>query len=142
MSKLGKKPILIPKDTKVKIENGKLTLTGPKGSKELNIKNTKTSPDSDSQPIFIVGMPRSGTTLVEQILSSHPDVYGVGELRTLSLLVKKLFFSEDEFIFKEKIDSPIKGFKHYKSSIEFHCVTAFRISASNCISSFFRFRNF
>ena len=37
MSKLGKKPILIPKDTKVKIENGKLTLTGPKGSKELNI---------------------------------------------------------------------------------------------------------
>ena len=37
MSKLGKKPILIPKDTKVKIENGKLTLTGPKGSKELTL---------------------------------------------------------------------------------------------------------
>ena len=54
--------------------------------------------------IFILGMPRSGTSLVEQILSSHPDVYGVGELRTLSLLVKKLFFSEDEFIFKEIID--------------------------------------
>lgn len=36
---------------------------------------------SDSRrPIFIVGMPRSGTTLVEQILSSHPDVYGAGEL--------------------------------------------------------------
>ena len=37
MSKLGKKPIVIPKNTKVKIESGKLILTGPKGSKELNI---------------------------------------------------------------------------------------------------------
>ena len=37
MSKLGKKPIPVPKDTKIKIESGKLTLTGPKGSKELNI---------------------------------------------------------------------------------------------------------
>jgi len=37
MSKLGKKPIPIPKEAKVKVENGKLTLTGPKGSKELSI---------------------------------------------------------------------------------------------------------
>ena len=37
MSKLGKKPINIPKDTKIKIESGKLTLTGPKGSKELTL---------------------------------------------------------------------------------------------------------
>ena len=37
MSKLGKKPISIPKDTKVKVESGKLLLTGPKGSKELTI---------------------------------------------------------------------------------------------------------
>ncbi|MDC0231702.1 50S ribosomal protein L6 [Pelagibacteraceae bacterium] len=37
MSKLGKKPISIPKDTKVKVENGKLVMTGPKGSKELTI---------------------------------------------------------------------------------------------------------
>lgn len=32
------------------------------------------------RPIFIVGMPRSGTTLTEQIISSHPDVFGAGEL--------------------------------------------------------------
>jgi tetratricopeptide (TPR) repeat protein len=32
------------------------------------------------KPIFIVGMPRSGTTLIEQILSSHPKVFGAGEL--------------------------------------------------------------
>ena len=37
MSKLGKKPIAIPKDTKVKFESGKLTMSGPKGSKELNL---------------------------------------------------------------------------------------------------------
>ena len=37
MSKLGKKPISIPKDTKVKVENGKLLMTGPKGSRELTI---------------------------------------------------------------------------------------------------------
>ena len=37
MSKIGKKPIQIPKDTKVKVESGKLILTGPKGSKKLSL---------------------------------------------------------------------------------------------------------
>jgi len=37
-----------------------------------------------SLPIFIVGMPRSGSTLTEQIISSHPDVYGAGEIKLLS----------------------------------------------------------
>jgi len=32
------------------------------------------------RPVFIIGMPRSGTTLAEQILASHPDVHGAGEL--------------------------------------------------------------
>ncbi len=35
------------------------------------------------KPIFLVGMPRSGTTLTEQIISSHPDVFGAGELRVM-----------------------------------------------------------
>ena len=38
----------------------------------------------DDRPVFIVGMPRSGSTLVEQILSSHPDVYGAGEVKYLA----------------------------------------------------------
>jgi len=38
-------------------------------------------------PVFIIGMPRSGTTLVEQILSSHPAVHGAGELAALRLVV-------------------------------------------------------
>ena len=37
MSKLGKKPIIIPKDTNVKLESGRLIITGPKGSKELTL---------------------------------------------------------------------------------------------------------
>ncbi|BAZ93193.1 uncharacterized protein FOKN1_0791 [Thiohalobacter thiocyanaticus] len=50
-------------------------------------------PDSgcDSQrPIFIVGMPRSGTSLVEQILASHPGVHGGGELTDLWQIVQQL----------------------------------------------------
>jgi tetratricopeptide (TPR) repeat protein len=35
-------------------------------------------------PIFIVGMPRSGTTLIEQILASHPRVFGAGEFMSLN----------------------------------------------------------
>ena len=35
----------------------------------------------DHTPIFILGMPRSGTSLVEQILANHPDVFGAGELK-------------------------------------------------------------
>lgn len=36
--------------------------------------------DDSEVPVFIVGMPRSGTTLTEQIIASHPDVFGAGEL--------------------------------------------------------------
>jgi len=44
------------------------------------------SGNPDSTPIFILGMPRSGTTLVEQILASHPMVFGAGELTVLKEL--------------------------------------------------------
>jgi hypothetical protein len=38
---------------------------------------------SSPQPIFVCGLPRSGTTLFEQVLASHPDIRGVGELRDM-----------------------------------------------------------
>jgi tetratricopeptide (TPR) repeat protein len=41
------------------------------------------------EPIFILGMPRSGTTLVERIISSHPDVYSAGELQTFPAAFKR-----------------------------------------------------
>lgn len=46
---------------------------------------------SDSRlPVFILGMPRSGTTLVEQILGSHSQVFGAGELSLIPELIHKL----------------------------------------------------
>ena len=44
----------------------------------------------DGRPIFIVGMPRSGTTLTEQILASHPLVTGLGELPDMRRLARAL----------------------------------------------------
>ena len=44
----------------------------------------------DDRPVFIVGMPRSGSTLVEQILSSHPQVHGSGEVKHLSRALSQL----------------------------------------------------
>ncbi len=41
-------------------------------------------------PVFVVGMPRSGTTLVEQIVSSHPQGLGAGELNTMLKLHSRL----------------------------------------------------
>ncbi len=43
----------------------------------------------DPRPVFIVGMPRSGTTLVEQILASHPQVHGAGELHALRNVLRE-----------------------------------------------------
>ena len=40
-------------------------------------------------PIFIVGMPRSGTTLIEQILASHKTIYGAGELSVLEDVIQE-----------------------------------------------------
>jgi tetratricopeptide (TPR) repeat protein len=41
-------------------------------------------------PIFVVGMPRSGTTLIEQILASHPAVHGAGELSVLPQIAAEI----------------------------------------------------
>ena len=46
--------------------------------------------DPSAVPVFIVGMPRSGTTLIEQILASHPKVFGGGELNNISVALSRL----------------------------------------------------
>ncbi|SEJ22414.1 Tetratricopeptide repeat-containing protein [Frateuria terrea] len=42
------------------------------------------------EPIFVIGMPRSGTTLVERILTAHPDVHSAGELQNFGVVLKRL----------------------------------------------------
>ncbi|MFQ5468726.1 MAG: sulfotransferase [Gammaproteobacteria bacterium] len=54
------------------------------------LRQTPRSTVNAQQPVFIVGMPRSGTTLVEHILASHPEVFGADELDNISRLVDKL----------------------------------------------------
>jgi tetratricopeptide (TPR) repeat protein len=57
---------------------------------------------SNKKIIFICGMPRSGTTLVEQIISSHKKVYGAGELPFLTSAVQNNFFNDNK-LDKQKI---------------------------------------
>lgn len=52
---------------------------------------------SEKTPIFIVGMPRSGTTLLEQILASHPAIYGAGELMDLNQIITSASRSNHPF---------------------------------------------
>lgn len=53
--------------------------------KEFDI---STSCKSD-RPVFILGMPRSGTTLLEQVLHAHPDIEGIGESPVLDMLIRE-----------------------------------------------------
>ena len=45
----------------------------------------------DERPIFVLGMPRSGTTLVEQILAAHPQAHGCGELTGIVAIAQDAF---------------------------------------------------
>ena len=66
-------------------QNVHSTIVNLFSSKQSLINKPKDKPSI--RPIFIVGMPRSGTSLVEQIISSHHEVYGAGELLTLRKVI-------------------------------------------------------
>jgi len=53
--------------------------------------------DPSPQPIFIVGMPRSGTSLLEQILAAHPAIHGAGELLQIKQMVVRAFANQGPF---------------------------------------------
>ena len=55
-----------------------------------DIEKSLSSELSTFKPIFIVSMPRSGSTLVEQIISSHHAVYGAGELSNLPTIIGRI----------------------------------------------------
>ena len=57
----------------------------------------------DDTPIFILGMPRSGTSLVEQILASHPEVFGGGELSYMTDMCFSML-GQAERVFPEAVE--------------------------------------
>ena len=91
MSKLGKKPILIPEGTKVKLESGKLILTGPKGSRELTLNDkifTATIDDNKSLVLELIKKNESsnimwGTT--RSVINSAIVGVSTGHKKTLEI---------------------------------------------------------
>jgi len=71
-------------------------------NKEFFDSSTSLSSQGDKM-IFVIGMPRSGTSLVEQILSSHSLVYGAGETRYLKEAVDASLFNIDGVLFPKNI---------------------------------------
>ena len=57
---------------------------------ELRIETLRSGGVDDPRPVFVIGMPRSGTSLVEQILSAHPDVHGYGELVEIEAMTSRI----------------------------------------------------
>ena len=65
---------------------------------DFNFQKSSIDYKRSNNNIFIVGMPRSGTSLVEQIISSHSEVYGAGELSYLDQSVRNNFEIQDKLL--------------------------------------------
>ena len=87
------------------------------------------TPDSiENKVIFILGLPRSGTSLVEQIITSHSQVFGGGELPILSNIIKKNFIKNERINFenlnenlkkKELLNNLRDEYKNYVNFFKF-----------------------
>ena len=71
-------------------------------------------PNCSTTPIFILGMPRSGTTLVEQIVSSHSNVFGAGELDFLNQAIINSRWQVEKD--REQVFSRVRSFYNLKIS--------------------------
>ena len=116
-----------------KIEEDNKLFENLKHSFNENVFNElKSSQYNDSTPIFIIGLPRSGSTLVEQVLSNHSEVFGAGEIQFLQDLIKKYFFSASNITDKNKKEYLEKNFKvigeTYLSQIKEKSLNANRVT--------------
>ena len=76
----------------------------------INFQNLENVGNKSNKMIFILGMPRSGTTMVEQIIANHKNVYGAGELRDLTQIIKENFLVNDKIKFPEKFNIKDQNF--------------------------------
>ena len=60
--------------------------------------------------IFILGMPRSGTTMVEQIIANHRKVYGAGELKDITEIIRENFLVDNKIKFPGKLNIKDEAF--------------------------------
>ncbi len=65
--------------------------------------------DPADEPIFIIGMPRTGTTLLDRVLSSHPDVYSAGELQNFPTALQQASGSRIPILFDPDIGARAGG---------------------------------
>ena len=77
------------------------------------IKNTNIKMSCDLEPIFVMGLPRSGTTLIEKMISSHNDVEPAGETEVFS----KVFYSKNIIINYES-NNLVSNFNNEKKDFE------------------------
>ena len=104
---LKKANLIKEKEYNYNIEDEELLIDSIKNSfEDLNLNNEKKIFEK-RKAIFICGMPRSGTTLVEQIIASHKDVFGAGELIYLQRIVNKYFINEKK-LSKNKLADEIE----------------------------------
>ena len=90
---------------------------------EKKIREIQTFVKSNNKPIFILGMPRSGTSLVEQILSSHKDVYGGGELSFIEDYIIKnrgsISLRMPEVLTNPKEDNILSFYNYYEEKLNY-----------------------
>lgn len=99
------------------------------------LKSRKSYGFESDRPVFVIGMPRSGTTLTEQILASHPLCYGAGELSRIPRLAKSFSYAVTEagaIRFRDKLQSaPPEAIKElgesYIKLIDYFSPTAKRV---------------
>lgn len=95
-------------------------------------------------PIFIIGMPRSGTTLVEQILASHPQVAAAGELKALEYALTGLQIPGDpplvvngDFVDAKDLITPLEAAQRYLHEVEGYLKTGQRFVTDKMPENFF-----
>lgn len=95
-------------EKKLKMENysdrdaAQMNSLMPKVVTRARLAQTGQSGFESDVPVFILGMPRSGTSLMEQVLSAHPDVFGAGELKILTGVLENIQVAQNRLQMNEK----------------------------------------